>query len=103
MVSRAYSNDLDHADDLFQEIWKRAFEKRGSFNSRGSFRAWLHRLATNVCIGDYRATKTHTSAVQKMGNETPEKEAHDTRGALDGELTKGELDPSTCLVSLGWH
>lgn len=69
MVARAYRGDLDHAEDLFQEIWMHAFKKRRSYDGRGSFEGWLHRLATNVCIGEYRGRKARSSALGRFARE----------------------------------
>jgi RNA polymerase sigma-70 factor (ECF subfamily) len=68
LVARAYGTDGDHAEDLFQEIWRHVFQKRRSYRGDGSFEAWLHRLATNVCINDFRTRKVRSKAHERMGN-----------------------------------
>lgn len=40
----------DEAEDLVQEALLRAWRYRGSFQGRSTFRAWLYRIATNVCL-----------------------------------------------------
>jgi RNA polymerase sigma-70 factor, ECF subfamily len=41
---------VQDAEDLVQETLLRAWEKRASFASPGSYRAWLYRIATNLCL-----------------------------------------------------
>ena len=47
--------DADHADDLTQEIFVRAWEKLGTFRGEAAFGTWLHRLAVNVILGRRQA------------------------------------------------
>lgn len=41
---------LDDAEDLVQESLLRAWRGRDTFQGRSSFRAWLYRISTNVCL-----------------------------------------------------
>jgi len=41
---------LHEAEDLVQETFLRAWEKRATLTSPGSYRAWLYRIATNLCL-----------------------------------------------------
>jgi RNA polymerase sigma-70 factor (ECF subfamily) len=41
---------LQDAEDLVQETLLRAWQKRKTFQGRGSFRAWLYQIATFACL-----------------------------------------------------
>src|SRR5581483_11340105 len=46
---------LHDAEDLVQETLLRAWEKRATLSSPGSYRAWLYRIATNLCLNTLRS------------------------------------------------
>ncbi len=45
-----FTNCQDVADDMFQEVWLRVYEKRTQFKGSGSFGGWLHRLTRRTCL-----------------------------------------------------
>jgi RNA polymerase sigma-70 factor (ECF subfamily) len=46
---------FEDAEDLVQEAFLRAWRKRQTYEGRSSFRAWLYRIATNVCLDALRS------------------------------------------------
>ena len=49
---------FDEAEDAVQETFLRAWRARESFGGSGQFRAWLYRIATNVCLDVLRSRKS---------------------------------------------
>src|SRR5690349_14630666 len=41
---------VQDAEDMVQETFLRAWRRRDTFEGRASFRAWLYKIATNVCL-----------------------------------------------------
>jgi RNA polymerase sigma-70 factor (ECF subfamily) len=41
---------FEESEDLVQETFLRAWRRRETFEGRSSLRAWLYRIATNVCL-----------------------------------------------------
>ena len=48
---------LDEAEDALQEALTRAWQGRQTFRRSISFRAWLYRIATNVCLNAIEVRK----------------------------------------------
>jgi RNA polymerase sigma-70 factor (ECF subfamily) len=46
---------LSDAEDLVQETLLRAWEKRATLTSPEAYRAWLYRIATNLCLNTLRS------------------------------------------------
>ena len=41
---------FEESEDLVQETFLRAWRRRGTFEGRSTFRAWLYAIATNACL-----------------------------------------------------
>ncbi|MDV6011763.1 sigma-70 family RNA polymerase sigma factor [Haloechinothrix sp. LS1_15] len=92
---------LDDADDLMQEALLRAWRGLTCFEGRSSFRTWLYRIATNVCLTAIAkqasrmlpaglpgaASETHDSSPPEMAWISPYPDAVDGAG---GELASPE-------------
>ena len=48
-IARSFTNDVDEAHDLVQEVWLRVYEKRRTFAGRGPLLAWICTIAYSVC------------------------------------------------------
>ncbi len=47
----------EDAEDFAQEVFVRAFERLGSFHGEVPFSAWLYRLAYNLAVNQYHASR----------------------------------------------
>jgi RNA polymerase sigma-70 factor, ECF subfamily len=67
---------LHDAEDLVQETLLRAWQKRTTLTSPGSYRAWLYRIATNLCLdrlksAPRRSLQQETHPVNDPGSPLP--------------------------------
>ena len=54
---------FDEAEDAVQETLLRAWRARDTFDGSAMFRAWLYRIATNVCLDQLRRRARHPTAL----------------------------------------
>lgn len=52
---RSYTNSTAVAEDLLQETMLKVFTQRQRYKNQGNFKAWLYRIARNLCIDHKRA------------------------------------------------
>ena len=82
----------EHADDLTQDVFVRAWEKLASFRGEAAFGTWLHRLAINVILSarsrigrDRNRYLADEGAVAASATRTPRPGlAMDLEAAIDG-------------------
>ena len=52
-LAHAMLNNFEDAEDIYQEVFVKIYEKLGRFNFRSEFSTWLYRVAANHCL-NYR-------------------------------------------------
>lgn len=79
-----FTNNVEDAFDLSQEVFLRAFQNIGEFKKGSSFYTWLYRIAHNLCVDFVRQTKSLSSTQ----SEDPE---------IERQLEDHSLDPYRIL------
>jgi RNA polymerase sigma-70 factor (TIGR02960 family) len=89
---------FEDAEDAVQETFLRAWSSRGSFDGSSAFRAWLYRIATNVCLDAIRRVNRRPKAriLSSLG-EVPWLQPYPDR--LLDEITSGEQGPEAVAVT----
>jgi RNA polymerase sigma factor (sigma-70 family) len=52
--------DEEDARDMTQEVFVRAYSRRGSFGGRSSLYTWIYRIGVNMCLSSIRKRKVRT-------------------------------------------
>ena len=66
---------LEDSEDLVQETFLRAWDKRASFEGRATFRAWLYRIATNACLDALERKRREAAGEGAPGGSDPSQPA----------------------------
>lgn len=92
------------AEDAVQDTLERAWRKLATYDGSGSFGAWLHRIATNVCLDTLRTRRARLAPVGSgpaaaPGSmlSLPDPEAVWVEPVSDAELS-GAGDPQETLL-----
>jgi RNA polymerase sigma-70 factor (ECF subfamily) len=91
------------AEDLCQSAWLQAIRSLRSYQGRGTFRAWLHGIAFNICRDERRRPKLFTVALEpehKEGDSAndPQLALERATGAERLRLALGTLEPAQRAV-----
>src|SRR5947208_16293403 len=86
---------FDEAEDAVQETFLRAWRSRNSFDGSALFRAWLYRIATNVCLDMRRRSERRLTAMRSFA-EVPWLQPYPDR--LLDEVAPSEDQPDAVVV-----
>jgi RNA polymerase sigma-70 factor (TIGR02960 family) len=89
---------FEDAENAVQETFLRAWSSRGDFDGSSAFRAWLYRIATNVCLDAIRrVNRRPKSRMLSSLGEVPWLQPYPDR-MLD-EITSGEQGPEAVVIA----
>src|SRR2546423_7449311 len=89
---------FDEAEDAVQETFLRAWRSRDSFDGSSAFRAWLYKIATNVCLDAIRRSnrRPKSRSLDSLG-EVPWLQPYPDR--LLDEIGPSEAEPDAIAVA----
>ena len=58
-----YTGDRTAAEDIAQEVFLRVFKTAKEYRPLSSFKAWLFKIATNLCLNELRDNKIHRNSI----------------------------------------
>jgi RNA polymerase sigma-70 factor (ECF subfamily) len=86
---------FDEAEDAVQETFLRAWRGRDSFDGSSQFRAWLYRIATNICLDMLRRSSRRLSRMHSFA-EVPWLQPYPDR--LLDEVAPSDEQPDAVVV-----
>jgi RNA polymerase sigma-70 factor (ECF subfamily) len=87
---------FDEAEDAVQETFLRAWRARDSFDGSALLRAWLYRIATNVCLDHIRRSARKLTSLESL-REVPWITPYPDR--LLDELAPTDDEPESVVVT----
>lgn len=89
---RMFGNEHD-AYDASQEIFIKVYNNLNKFDYKSSFSTWLHRLAVNTCIDEYRKAKRKMKKTTSLDEPVPVGD-----GVLAKQLEDEALTPEQRII-----
>jgi len=84
---------FEESEDAVQEPFLRAWRRRETFAARSSLRAWLYKIATNVCLDALRKHKRQPATIPDLPWLTPYPDR------LLDEVAPSEQEPDAVVVA----
>lgn len=88
---------VSEAEDLAQETFLRAWRSRASFEGRSTFRAWIYRIATNVCLDRLRCRRLVAGPDDAMT--TAARPSATAWNGLPDEVASNEQEPDAAVAA----
>ena len=80
------------ADDLTQEVFLRIWKRAGQWRGRGTLRAWLMSIATNLALNHFRSARAHGRRLEMPPTVDDEDEEAEVPGWMIDAATPGPSD-----------
>jgi len=58
-----YTGDRASSEDIAQEVFLRVFKTAKEYRPLSSFKAWIFKIATNLCLNELRDNKLHRNTI----------------------------------------
>lgn len=58
-----YTGDKATSEDIAQEVFLRVFKNAKDYRPLSSFKTWLFKIATNLCLNELRDNKIHRNTI----------------------------------------